>query len=80
MHCFSLQALLGFVMSVGAIQQPSGHTRRNFLVEASVISWSVAPGQSWGRGLVKFPCTRPLSNAYHLMRAGTSMLEEEGQY
>ena len=29
------------------------------------------------RGLVSFPCTTPLLNVYHLMRAGTSLLEEE---
>jgi len=29
------------------------------------------------RGLVSFPCTGPLLNIYHIMRAGTSLLEEE---
>lgn len=30
------------------------------------------------RGLVQFPCDVPLANTYHLVRAGTSLLEEEG--
>jgi hypothetical protein len=72
-----------------AIQQPaagvakkpsSSPSRRSFLFETTAITgWLVAPRPSWARGLVKFPCKTPLSNTYHLMRAGTSMLEEEGR-
>ena len=29
------------------------------------------------RGLVQFPCTQPLLNRYHIMRAGTTLLEEQ---
>ena len=33
--------------------------------------------QADARGLVQFPCTQPLLNTYHFMRAGTSILELE---
>ena len=29
------------------------------------------------RGLVQFPCTKPLGNTYHFLRAGTTLLEQE---
>lgn len=41
---------------------------------------TILPGGSSpasARGLVRFPCVTPLLNVYHLMRAGTSLLEEE---
>jgi hypothetical protein len=31
------------------------------------------------RGLVQFPCNNGLSNSYHFLRVGTTMLEEEGE-
>jgi len=34
-----------------------------------------SPAQA--RGLVSFPCVAPLLNVYHLMRAGTTLLEEQ---
>lgn len=38
------------------------------------------PASTSARGLVQFPCKTPLANNYHLMRAGTTMLEEEGKH
>jgi len=35
------------------------------------------PGNASGRGLVMFPCKTPLANKYHIMRTGTSLLEED---
>jgi hypothetical protein len=76
-----LVLLMMMCYSSVAIQPSIKPTRRTFLFEASsaISSWLVAPTQCWGRGLVKFPCTHPLANSYHLMRAGTSMLEAEGR-
>ena len=37
----------------------------------------LGPRASHARGLVRFPCDKPLLNIYHLMHAGTSLLEEE---
>jgi hypothetical protein len=35
---------------------------------------------AWARGLVQFPCVTPLANSYHFLRAGTTLLEEEGTH
>jgi hypothetical protein len=32
------------------------------------------------RGLVMFPCKDAMSNTYHIMRAGESLLEENDQW
>ena len=32
---------------------------------------------AYALGLLQFPCTKPLSNIYHFIRAGTSLLEEQ---
>jgi broad specificity phosphatase PhoE len=43
-----------------------------------VSCWSVSCASlAQARGLVSFPCVSPLLNVYHIMRAGTSLLEEE---
>lgn len=52
----------------GFFQVTAGSTMASLLA-------SNAPAHA--RGLVGFPCTTPLLNAYHLMKAGTSLLEEE---
>mmetsp|Transcript_37887 Transcript_37887/g.43275 ORF Transcript_37887/g.43275 Transcript_37887/m.43275 type:complete len:364 (+) Transcript_37887:109-1200(+) len=41
---------------------------------ALLFSQSAAHGQG---GLIKFPCTRPLGNTYHFIRAGQTLLEAE---
>lgn len=58
--------------------------RRTFLERsaASVISAGSAavygsPTSAGARGLVRFPCKEPLLNTYHLLRAGSSLLEVE---
>eukprot|EP00980_Cylindrotheca_fusiformis_P010634 scaffold2366_cov115-Cylindrotheca_fusiformis.AAC.8 len=53
--------------------------RRKFLAQVSSIvpMLAVAPSLSQARGLVQFPCTKPLYNTYHAMRAGQTLLEEE---
>lgn len=53
----------------------SSSHRRLFLLTAPLTLFSGALSAD-ARGLVKFPCEQ-LSNKYHLMRAGTSLLEEE---
>jgi broad specificity phosphatase PhoE len=69
------------------------HPRRKFLRQVMIGSTAAASslllGSSTGttfpaavppalaRGLASFPCEAPLLNVYHLMRAGTSLLEEE---
>jgi len=46
---------------------------------ATLLTASLSPIKSAeARGLVKFPCITPLANKYHLMRAGSSILQEEG--
>lgn len=82
LRCRFLRIILGGLMSTIAMQHFSRPTRRDLLGAgtSAVVSWSIAPGEGKARGLVEFPCTRPLSNSYHLMRSGTSLLEEEGQY
>ena len=35
------------------------------------------PDPSYARGLVRFPCTKPLQNVYHLMRAGATLIAED---
>ena len=66
-------------------------SRRNFLlssaaqvsIAATSCSLLVRPAISHARGLVQFPCidaetgANTLMNTYHLMRAGTSLLEEQ---
>ena len=42
---------------------------------ASAILPFCAPANA--RGLVQFPCKSPLFNTYHMMRAGTTLLEED---
>jgi hypothetical protein len=57
-------------------------TRRNLLASTLtpplflLLLGTTSPAQA--RGLVQFPCTAPLANTYHLLRVGTSLLEEEG--
>ena len=56
--------------------------RRRLLLSpaAALVGSCCVPIESaLARGLVKFPCVTPLSNKYHLMRAGSSMLQEEGE-
>ena len=56
--------------------------RRSFLGMAApwlaqLSTLAADPPPATARGLVMFPCTTPLLNTYHLMRTGTSLLEEE---
>jgi broad specificity phosphatase PhoE len=46
---------------------------------ASLPFFSVVPSAG-ARGLVQFPLKRPLLNTYHLLRAGSSLLEEQDVY
>ena len=46
------------------------------LCGASYSAFSPA-SSAQARGLVSFPCVAPLLNVYHLMRAGTTLLEEQ---
>ena len=64
-----------------------GSNRRSFFRQAlrtpvaAMLGLSVAgtqqPQPALARGLMQFPCTQPLVNRYHFMRAGTSLVEEE---
>ncbi|KAG7366697.1 histidine phosphatase superfamily branch 1 protein [Nitzschia inconspicua] len=40
-------------------------------------SIATQPLAAHAMGLMKFPCTEPLHNTYHFIRAGTSLLEEQ---
>lgn len=57
--------------------------RRSFLARSGALLLPAvsiptsSPRSADARGLVRFPCKEPLLNTYHLMRAGTSLLEEE---
>mmetsp|Transcript_2147 Transcript_2147/g.3180 ORF Transcript_2147/g.3180 Transcript_2147/m.3180 type:complete len:593 (-) Transcript_2147:174-1952(-) len=51
-------------------------SRRDFGVIASVLLGSSLPSSvAYASGLLQFPLTRPLSNTYHFMRAGESLME-----
>ena len=53
--------------------------RRHFLGSLPLIALLLQkPPAASAKGLVTFPCDYPLVNKYHLMRAGTSLLEEQG--
>ena len=58
-----------------------GYLRKNVLSclfsAAAIATTTMPPLAAIARGLVQFPCTTPLFNTYHIMRAGTSLLEEE---
>jgi len=51
--------------------------RRSFFGTSALASLGLFPNQSHARGLVQLPVTRPLLNTYHLVRAGSSTLDEE---
>lgn len=54
--------------------------RRSFLLQTFAITPMIMSGMKevvHARGLVQFPCTKPLLNVYHFMRSGTTLLEEE---
>jgi broad specificity phosphatase PhoE len=53
--------------------------RRKFFAQVSttITLLTFAPSFAKAQGLVLFPCTTPLSNIYHVMRAGQTLLEEE---
>ena len=57
--------------------------RRSFLARSAALSLgtsilgSTTASSANARGLVRFPCKEPLSNKYHFVRAGTSLLEAE---
>jgi hypothetical protein len=70
---------------------PVAHSRRDVMQQiwrGSVIAsaaflvgsttTTLSPPAAWARGLVQFPCVIPLANSYHFLRAGTTLLEEEG--
>lgn len=66
--------------TVAALRQSD---RRRFLSLSAaslalILLMQGGPKAASARGLVQFPCARPLANSYHLMRAGTTLLEEEG--
>jgi len=57
-----------------------GLNRRGFfsLTAATGLSWLAAPClTAVAKGLVMFPLTKPLFNSYTIMRAGTTLLEED---
>lgn len=49
-------------------------------VAAAPLFLTTKPSSASARGLVQFPCKKPLGNTYHLLRAGTSLLEEQGMF
>jgi broad specificity phosphatase PhoE len=56
----------------------SNPDRRGFLSNAALafgLLGSTMDAQA--RGLVMFPCDKPLGNTYHFLRAGVSLIEEE---
>jgi hypothetical protein len=59
--------------------QLSGSMASLVVVAASTIV-AASPDTAHARGLVQFPCDAPLLNTYHMMRAGTTLLEEEDIY
>jgi hypothetical protein len=66
-------------------QRCNNNDRRQFLWSALVttpiatlLAATARPLPASARGLVHFPCTTPLANSYHLMRVGTTLLEEDG--
>jgi broad specificity phosphatase PhoE len=74
-----------------ANQEENALNRRNFFhqVQSSLASLIIATATTitstvndpnaaaHAVGLVFFPCTTPLHNEYHMMRAGTTLLEED---
>jgi broad specificity phosphatase PhoE len=63
----------------GGTEQPSPSlNRRIFLGSLPLIAIFQNTATASAKGLVKFPCDYPLVNRYHLMRAGKSLLEEQG--
>ena len=55
-------------------------SRRDVLSSSMMaISYSMLPLESAEAALAKFPC-ETYQNTYHIMRAGESLLEEEGMY
>ena len=57
--------------------------RRQFLFSSLMLLTSTTttlflPPSASARGLVHFPCVRPLANSYHFMRVGVTLLEEQG--
>jgi broad specificity phosphatase PhoE len=68
----------------GDANRPIGSSldRRSFCVQGTVpfalaLAGSIQPGAAQARGLVQFPLSKPLSNTYHFMRVGTTLLEED---
>ena len=60
--------------------EEDGRRRRVLLTPAAAVALALSPWpveRSEARGLVQFPCPK-LSNTYHLLRVGTTLLEEEG--
>ena len=62
-------------------------SRRSFLSAMTLTSsmgagwWDGGggpPAYAHARGLIRFPCVMPLSNAYHILRSGCSLLEADG--
>jgi hypothetical protein len=82
---FALRHKRGDEQSVEKIQDFCSSPQRRRLLLNNVATIGSAMLPIWGgfahpceaRGLVQFPCDVPLANTYHLVRAGTSLLEEE---
>ncbi|KAL7535143.1 hypothetical protein ACHAXR_006298, partial [Thalassiosira sp. AJA248-18] len=59
------------------------HDRRSFLERSALLSaisvgaFGSSADTANARGLARFPCKDPLSNTYHFLRAGSSLLEVE---
>jgi broad specificity phosphatase PhoE len=66
----------------GRSEMASYYDRRAFFHTLAVLAGASCsafsrPSLANARGLVSFPCVAPLLNVYHIMRAGTSLLDEE---
>lgn len=60
----------------GFFRRVAGSTVASWMATGSSLSPVLGVPSAQARGLVSFPCTAPLLNVYHLMRAGESLLEE----
>ena len=72
----SLTSLSRTALSSSSDENNIGLDRRHFVASSAALLGLVQNASA--RGLVQFPVDQPLLNEYHFMRAGTSLLEEQG--